>query len=120
MIERLHRIALFLSPMKWPAFALSICMLLIVLLIVLSPNSATEEIYLVPSIVGLLFFFTLFVLVANFDEVPRKIESGDRFLLRIKIRMYRFWFTVLGLLFSLAAVVEVILAFSLLRVWMDE
>jgi len=111
---------MFLSPLKWPALALSLAMLLVVLVVVLSSNPILEETYLVPSIVGFLFFLTLFGLIANFKEVPRKIEQGDGFVVRIKIRLIRFWFIILGLMFVIAVGASALLAVKLLRIWINE
>ena len=105
--------------MKWPALLLSIFMLLLVLVITLGSNVTAAEIFLLPSIVAFLFFLVLFALIVNFKEVPRKIEPGDRFFLRIKIRFYRLWFTILGVLFFLAAGASLLLAVRLLRVWFE-
>jgi len=88
-----------------------------ILAIALSLNPTLEETYLVPSIVGFLFSLTLFGLIANFKEVPRKIEQGDGFVVRIKIRLFRFWFIILGLMFVIAAGASALLAVKLLRVW---
>ena len=118
MIEKLNRIALLLSPLKWPALLLSVLMLFVVLAIGISTSFEAEENYLVPSIIALLFFLALFALIANFEEVPRKVEPGDSFILRIKIRLYRCWFSVLGLLFFLAAGASIFFAVKLLRLWL--
>jgi hypothetical protein len=106
-----------LSPMKWPALLLTFIMLFVVLAIALNANTEVEETYLVPSLVGFLFFLTLYALIANFEDVPRKVDPGDRFVLRLKIRLYRCWFSVLGVLFFLAVGASLLFTVKLLRLW---
>ena len=94
-------------------------MLFVVLAIGLGASFEVEKEFLVPSIVAFVFFLALFALIANFEEVPRKVEPGDGFILRIKIRLYRCWFSVLGLLFFLAAGASIFFAVKLLRLWLE-
>ena len=54
MIENLNKLAVFLSPLKWPALIITITLLIITVAVILSGNSQEEDYLLIPAIAGFL------------------------------------------------------------------
>lgn len=120
MIEKLNKLAIFISPLKWPALIISIALLVVAVTIAVSSSSRDEDILLIPSIVGFVWFLCIYVLISNFQNIPRKIEPEDGWLARIKVRLYRFWFLVLGLLFILTTGLVLFISYRLIMDWLSR
>jgi drug/metabolite transporter (DMT)-like permease len=115
MIETLNKLAVFIRPLKWPALIIAIMLLIIAVAVILSEDSQEEDYLLIPAITGFLWFFCLYALIANFQAIPRPVESKDRFFRRIKIRLYRLWFFILGGTFILTTGLIFFLSIRLIK-----
>lgn len=119
MIEKLNKLAVSISPLKWPALIISMALLVIAVIIMIISNPRDEDTLLIPALVGFLWFFCIYVLISNFQEIPRKAMPEDSLFTRIKIRLYRFWFLVLGLLFTLTTGLALFISYRMIMDWLN-
>ncbi len=76
--------------------------------------------YLIPSLVGTLWSALFFVLVSAFPYVPTAPQKNDTFLFKMKRRIQRGLFYMLGVIFIVSTIGVIFLSFKLFGIWQDE
>ena len=101
-------------------FCTTIAAIILFAYLVLSGNSADTEVYIIPSIVGLLWSLVCLILLFAFPHVPPQPESQQRFYSRLKTRLARGCYYIFALLFIVLSTSAVLLTFKLLNVWRTD
>ncbi len=120
MIDTLNRWANRLSPLKLPAMMASLCLLAVAIAIVLGVGAPAGEPFLIPSIVGFVWSLSIYAAIVTFQVIPRGVREGDGFVKRIKIRLHRLWYWIIGWVLIGTTAVSVVLVFRLARVWLQD
>lgn len=76
-----------------------------------------SEIYIIPSLVGMLWSVLFFVLINTFPYVPPKPTKDLSFFTRLKIRFQRFIYTILGLAILILTIAVLILSLKMFSIW---
>ena len=76
-----------------------------------------EEVYLIPSLAGLIWSLLLFIMLKTFVNIPIKSEETLTFFSKIKYWFVRLGYRILIVIFLLMTVAVLILSFRLFRVW---
>ncbi len=88
-----------------------------VITIVVTSDSHQEDVFLIPSILLLIWSLVFFNLINLFANAPRKPTKNDAFFLKIKIRLKRAWYHFLSLIFILISITAIFFTMKLLGVW---
>ncbi len=86
--------------------------------VVLIEEGADKEVYIIPSLVGVLWSLICSLLLSVFPYVPPKPDKQkQRLAKRLKIRLVRGGYHIGSLMFCALSVSVVLLTFKLLNVW---
>jgi hypothetical protein len=99
---------------------LSIGFLVMGVAIALNSSSHKDDLFLIPSIVGLLWSLTTYALLSSFHHISRAPNKNDRFFLRIKLRLKRIWYWALGVLFLGATATAMVVSVRLINIWYKD
>ena len=88
--------------------------------VVLIENGAGKEVYIIPSVVGVLWSLVCLLLLSAFPHVPPKPEMQQRLYKRLKIRLVRGCYYIGSLIFVVLSVSALLLTFRLLNVWRTD
>jgi hypothetical protein len=85
--------------------------------VVLIEEGADNDVYIIPSIVGVLWSLVCSILLFVFPYVPPKPDKQQRFFKRLKIRLTRGGYHIGSLMFCVLSASVVWLTLRLLNVW---
>ncbi len=85
--------------------------------VVLIEEGADKDVYIIPSIVVVLWSLVCSLLLSIFPYVPPKTDKQQRFLKRLKIRLARGGYHIGSLMFCVLSVSVVWLTLRLINVW---
>ena len=85
--------------------------------VVLIEDGVDKDVYIIPSIVGLLWALVCLLLLSVFPNVPPKPDKQQRFLKRLKIRLTRGSYYIGSLIFCVLSASVVWLTLRLIHIW---
>jgi len=85
--------------------------------VVLVEKGADKDVYIIPSIVGMLWSLVCSLLLSVFPFVPSKPDKQQHFLERLKIRLTRGGYHIGALIFCVLSASVVWLTVRLLSIW---
>ncbi|MBT8361853.1 MAG: hypothetical protein HKP41_07635 [Desulfobacterales bacterium] len=85
--------------------------------VVFIEEGADKDVYIIPSIIGVLWSLVCSLLLSVFPYVPPKPDKQQRFLKRLKIRLARGGYYIGSLMFCVLSTSVVWLTIRLLNVW---
>ncbi len=77
------------------------------------------DIYLMPSVLGVLWSLLFFFLLSTFPHVPPKPDKELSWFKRLKVRLQRGIYYLLGTLFIILTLAAIRITFSMLGIWGD-
>jgi hypothetical protein len=83
-------------------------------------EGADKDVYIIPSIVGVLWSLVCSLLLSVFPYVPTKPDKQQRFFKRLRIRLVRGGYHIGSLMFCLLSASVVWLTLKLLNVWRTD
>lgn len=107
----------WLKPLLLLITAASICIFVYVIFFV---SGSAQDIYLVPSIVSLLWVLMCWLILAVFPEVPAQLDKRQGFILRLKNGMMRCAYYLFSLIFVVLTLLILILTLKIFAVWYIE
>ena len=116
----IDRLSAFASKAAWlkPLFFIAAAAALIVFgYVVLITEGADKEVYIIPSMVVVLWSLVCVLLLSFFPHVPPKPDQQLRLAQRLKIRLTRGLYHLGAWLFCLLSVSVVWLTIKMLNVW---
>jgi hypothetical protein len=116
----IDHLSTFSKKVVWlkPFFFITTAVALIVFgYVVLIEEGADKDIYIIPSIVALLWSLVCSLLLSVFPYVPPKPDKQQRYFKRLKIRLVRGGYHIGSLMFCLLSGSVVWLTFRLISVW---
>ena len=85
--------------------------------VVLIEDGADKDVYIIPSIVGVLWSLLCLLLLSVFPYVPPKPDKQMRFFKRLKIRLARGGYLLGSLVFYVLSASVIWLTLRLINVW---
>jgi hypothetical protein len=85
--------------------------------VVLIEEGADKDVYIIPSIVGMLWSLVCSLLLSVFPYVPPKPDKQQRFSKRLKIRLARGGYHIGSLMFCVLSASVVWLTLKLINIW---
>lgn len=116
----IDHLSAFIKKIVWlkPIFLIGAAVSLLVFgYVVLFGEGADKDVYLIPSVVVVLWSLLCSLLISVFPYVPPKPDRQQRLFRRLKIRLARGGFRIGLLLFCFLSAVAVWLTIRLLSVW---
>lgn len=101
-------------------FIITAAAFIVVGYVVFIEDGADKDVYIIPSIVGMLWSLVCSLLLSVFPYVPPKPDTKKRFLKRLKIRLARGGYYIGSLVFCVLGVATVWLTVKLLSIWRIE
>jgi len=83
-------------------------------------SGISSDIYLIPSVLGVIWSALFFFLVSTYSYIPPKPTNGTKFFFRVKVHFKRGIYHVLGVVFILLTIAVISLSFKMLGVWRNE
>lgn len=116
-LSALSKKAIWLKPL----FLIIIAVAFIVFgYVVFIEEGADKDVYIIPSIVGVLWALVCSILLSVFPYVPPKPDKQERILKRWKIRLTRVAYHIGSLIFCILSVATVWLTLKLLNIWRTD
>ena len=88
--------------------------------VVLIEEGTGKDVYIIPSIIGVLWSLVCLLLFSVFPYVPPKPDKQERFFRRLKIRLVRGCYHIGAVIFCVLSVSVVVLSLKLLNVWRTD
>jgi len=85
--------------------------------VVLSNPSESKDIYLIPSILALLWSLITLSILSAFPHVPAKASKEIPYLERVKVSVTRFFYHLLALVFIVLSIVTLWFSIRLITIW---
>ena len=115
MLDKLHRLARVLAPIRWLAALLAAVCAALFALAVLEAAPNIDDGWLLPSLTGLLWGATLATFAATFRDIPGHGTPPASWNLRTRIARAAYW--LLGAVLLVALAVVLFLSLRLLMLW---
>ena len=116
----IDHLSAFSKKVVWlkPLFFITTVVALIVFgYVVLIEEGADKDVYIIPSLVGVLWSLVCSFLLSVFPYVPPKPDKQQRFFKRLKIRLARGGYHIGSLMFCVLSASVVWLTLRLINVW---
>ncbi len=120
MLETLARLAIKLHWSKPLVIVIGACFFGWFCLNIFGVLGTDSDAYLIPSVLGLLWSVLLFFLLTTFLDIPPKPQAEASFLIRLKTRIKRSFYYLLGLIFLLLTIAVSLYSFRMLGIWMSD
>ena len=120
LIDKFQKLAAFLLPVKVPALVAGIFFFFGFLIVALTATSRRENYLLIPSVIGFLWTFSLYVFITTFHTLPAKGNGSIGFFAKVKRRLLRFWYWFLGTMFVGTTVAVVFTSYRMIAIWLKD
>lgn len=118
MIERLRAIATILQHFKALIVVLGLGAITVFALSLLDSPWLDGELWLIPSLIGICWAFSLFAFMGLFRNVPMAVDPSKPWRARLAIRFHRGLYGILAILMLSFTLALLILSYQLLRTWL--
>ena len=119
MIDYLSAVSVKLRWLKPLSFVLAIGAFSLFGYVVLSEPSASKDVYLIPSVVALLWALVAMSMLSLFPYVPAKPSKDIGFFKKIKVRITRFFYQIASLIFIALSSATIWFSVRLLHIWLS-
>jgi hypothetical protein len=120
MIDKLQRISQAIQFLRLPAIAAGLFCLATTVVIIFGSSSTDEDIFLIPSIVGVLWAMSTYTFIVTFRSVPEKASSNLSMFGKLKRQLHRSWYWVLSMAFLGTTVAAIYLTKSMISIWLRD
>jgi membrane protease YdiL (CAAX protease family) len=120
MIDRFTKIADALQFLRLPSVVVGLVCLVGAVTIVVSSNSHGGDLYLIPSVVGMLWAIATYTFLASFRSVPPKAASSWGLFRRLKRRAVRTGYWFMAAVFLATTVGVIVVSYRMLAVWFSD
>ena len=83
-------------------------------------NTGDPDIFLIPSVIGLLWSLLLLSFTTTFSNLPSKPRSDEKLIKRIKARIMRGFYYIIGLIFLVLTVAIIFLSLKIFGIWHEN
>ena len=118
MIDRLQRIATAIAFVRLPALAVGLVGLAALIAIILIPGMQTGQRLTIPSVVGLIWGMSTYAFVVTFLGVPEKPGNNLGFFAKLKYKIIRCWYGIVGVVFLGASIAIVLMTMRMVLIWL--
>ena len=120
MIDSFSKIANALQILRIPSVAIGLISLLILITTIISSKSHAEDLYLIPSAVGVLWSLATYSFLVNFRSVPEKADPSWKFFQRFKRNIARSGYWLMGIFFIGTTIGVLTMSYRMIAIWLRE
>ncbi len=120
MIDKFKNIAEAIKILRVPSIVAGIIGLVSIVVIIFSSSPHEDDVYLVPSIVIVLWSMSSYIFIATFCSIPEKPNKSYRILAKLKHHIYRGWYWLIGLLFIGTTLATLVLSYRIVSIWFKD
>ena len=120
MIDMLKKIADAVQFLRLPSVVLGLICLIAITTILIGSKSQEEEFFAIPSAVGLLWSITTYSFLVYFYAVPEKADQSWKFVKRLKRRIVRAGFWIMGVVFVATTIGAIFVSYRMIAIWLRD
>lgn len=120
MIDKLKKIADAVQFLRLPSVALGLMSLIAITTIIFGSNSKEWDFFAIPSVVGLVWSMTTYSFLSYFPTVPEKSDHSWSFIKRMKRRILRAGYWIMGVLFIVTTIGAIFVSFRMINIWVRD
>lgn len=117
MIETLGAFSTKFRWMKPVILLVGVGFFVLFCITILGVYGISGDIYLIPSVLGVVWAALFFFMVSTFPHVPPKHTKKSGFFVRVELRLKRGVYHILGAVFVVLTVAVVMLSFKMFGIW---
>ncbi|MBO9489904.1 hypothetical protein J7384_05970 [Endozoicomonas sp. G2_1] len=117
MLNALHKLALLLAPLRKAWLVLAISSLASLAFILVSGFNANSEGYLLPLLALSLWSLLAYIIASTFVQLPETVNNKQGFFTRLKLKLQRLFYWLLGILFIGLTATTLLFTLRLLNIW---
>ena len=120
MIDKLQGIAQAIQILRLPSIAVGLISLASMVAIIFISKSHESDLFLIPSIVGLLWAISTYSFIVTFRSVPKKANKSLKFFSKLKRNINRGWYWFIGVVFLGTTVAVMFVTFRMVSIWLGS
>jgi energy-coupling factor transporter transmembrane protein EcfT len=120
MINLLQKIAQAIAFLRLPCVAIGLFALATAAAIVFNSNLNADELFLIPSVIALLWAMSCYFFIVTFNSVPENPDKALKFTARLKQNTKRAWYWFIGLVFILTTLAAASVTYRILSIWLKD
>jgi hypothetical protein len=120
MLNTLQNIAQAIQILRLPSVAVGAIALAFTVTTVFNSKSHAEDLFLIPSIIALLWAMSTYFFIITFCSIPQKPDQSLPFVSRIKTKAYRLWYWLIGVIFLTTTIAAVAITYRMISIWLKD
>jgi len=117
MLEQLKHFANKLAVLRIPSLVLALLVLPILIGIITTSDSPSQEIYLIPALILFVWLLLLYSFLSLFAEIPRTLQGSNPWPVRVRAAIKRGLYYVVAVFMLLITNALVITSLQLFGAW---
>ena len=117
MIENISVLSRKLYWFKPFTYLIGVGFLCLFIYTLLVSDSSAQDVYLIPSIVGILWCLIFNILITLFRVVPSKPDAKAKLFVKLKARLDRGIYYLFALIFIVLSIAVLVMSFRLFGIW---
>ena len=120
MIDMLKKIADAVQFLRLPSVVLGLICLIAITTILIGSKSHEEDFFAIPSAVGLLWSIITYSFLVYFRAVPDKADQSWEFVKRLKRRIARAGYWLMGAVFMGTTLAAIFVSYRMITIWLRD
>ena len=120
MIDMLKKIADAVQFLRLPSVVLGLICFIVISTILVGSEPHEEEFLAIPSAVGLLWAIFTYSFLVYFRAVPEKAHRSWKFVKRLKRRMVRTGYWIMGVVFVAITIGAIFVSYRMIAIWFRD
>ncbi len=120
MIDKFKIIAQTIKILKVPSIAVGLIGLASTFVIIFRPSSHEDDLFLIPSIVIVLWAMSTYTFITTFCSIPEKPTKSFKIIAKLKRNIYRGWYWLIGVVFLGTTLATIVLSYRMVSIWIKD
>ena len=120
MIDKLKKIADAVQFLRLPSVALGLICVIAITTIIFGSKSQEGNYFAIPSFVGMVWSLNTYSFLVYFRTVPVKSDQSWNFIRRMKRRILRAGYLIMGVLFIVTTIGAIFVSSRMIRIWFRD
>ena len=118
MLEALTKLANAIRFLRLPSIIISTVALVSALAMIFNPE--LDDLYLIPSVIALLWAMSCYFFIVTFCSIPKKPDDSLPLFARLKQKAGRGWYWLIGVLFTVTTLSAMAVTYRMVYVWLKD
>ncbi len=120
MIDKLQKVAQAIQILRLPSIAVGIIGLVSTVIIIFNSSSHEDDLFLIPSIVALLWAMSTYFFIVTFRLIPEKPSKSLKLIAKLKQNISRGWYWFIGIIFLGTTLAAMALSYRMVSIWLKD